>query len=160
MTPAALAALRARAFDTVVLGGLAAGVLDILDAFIVTSLDGGTPIRVLHAITSGVVGRSAYQGGMTTAAVGLVLHFVISFGAATTYFLASRKLPVMLRHWVPAGLAFGLAVWVFMYYVVLPVTFGRPNTLPPLPQLINQLGIHALGVGLPIAWFARRSARR
>jgi len=160
MTPAALAALRARAFDTVVLGGLAAGVLDILDAFIVTSLDGGTPIRVLHAIASGVVGRSAYQGGMTTAAVGLVLHFVISFGAATTYFLASRKLPVMLRHWVPAGLAFGLAVWVFMYYVVLPVTFGRPNTLPPLPQLINQLGIHALGVGLPIAWFARRSARR
>ena len=160
MTPAALAALRARAFDTVVLGGLAAGVLDILDAFIVTSLNGGTPIRVLHAIASGVVGRSAYQGGMTTAAVGLVLHFVISFGAATTYFLASRKLPVMLRHWVPAGLAFGLAVWVFMYYVVLPVTFGRPNTLPPLPQLINQLGIHALGVGLPIAWFARRSARR
>jgi len=160
MTSAALAALRARAFDTVVLGGLAAGVLDILDAFIVTSLNGGTPIRVLHAIASGVVGRSAYQGGMTTAAVGLVLHFVISFGAATTYFLASRKLPVMLRHWVPAGLAFGLAVWVFMYYVVLPVTFGRPNTLPPLPQLINQLGIHALGVGLPIAWFARRSARR
>jgi len=159
MTPAALAALRARAFDTVVVGGLAAGVLDILDAFIVTSLNGGTPIRVLHAIASGVVGRSAYQGGMTTAAVGLVLHFVISFGAATTYFLASRKLPVMLRHWVPAGLAFGLAVWVFMYYVVLPVTFGRPNTLPPLPQLINQLGIHALGVGLPIAWFASRSAR-
>lgn len=159
MTPAA-PALRARAFDTVVLGGLAAGVLDILDAFIVTSLNGGTPIRVLHAIASGVLGRSAYQGGMTTAAVGLVLHFVISFGAATAYFLASRKLPVMLTRWVSCGLAFGLAVWVFMYYGVLPITFGRPNTLPPLPQLINQLGIHALGVGLSIAWFASRSASR
>jgi hypothetical protein len=158
MTPPA--PLRARAFDTIVLGGLAAGVLDILDAFIVTSLNGCSPIRVLHAIASGVLGRSASQGGVPAAALGLVLHFVIAFGAATTYFLASRKLPFLLRHWVPAGIAFGLAVWVFMYYVVLPITFGRPNTLPALPQLLNQLGIHALGVGLPIAWFAARSARR
>lgn len=152
--------LQARLFDTVVLGGLVAGVLDISDAFTVTLLTGGTPVRVLHSIASGVLGRSAYQGGARAAALGLALHFLIAIGAATTFYLASRKLPVLLRHPVWSGLAFGLAVWAFMYYLVLPITFSRPNKIPAWPFLLNQLGIHAIGVGLPIAFFASRSARR
>jgi hypothetical protein len=151
---------RARAFDTIVLGGLTAGTLDILDAFMVTMLNGGTPVRVLHAIASGVLGREAYQGGMSAAALGLGLHYFIAIGAATTFLLASRQLPIVLRRPVLCGLAFGLCVWAVMYNVVLPITFGRPNTIPALPQLLNQLGIHALGVGLPIALLASRSARR
>jgi hypothetical protein len=151
--------LRARAFDTIVLGGFTAGVLDIADAFIVTSLNGGTPTRVLHAIASGMLGRDAYLGGIPSAALGLALHFVIAFSAAAVFLLISRGVPWVLRRPVVSGMTFGLGVWVFMYYVVLPVTFGRPNVLPAWPQLLNQLGIHALGVGLPIAWFAWRSAR-
>jgi hypothetical protein len=150
---------RARAFDTIVLGGLTAGTLDILDAFAVSILTGGAPVRVLHAIASGVLGRTAYEGGAPAAALGLLLHFTIAIGAATTYLLASRVLPVLVRRPIWCGLAFGLAVWAFMYYVVLPITFDRPNMIPALPLLINQLGIHAVGVGLPIAWFASRSAR-
>lgn len=152
--------LRARAFDTVVLGGLTAGALDILDAFVVAVLNDGRPARVLQAIASGVLGRKAYQGGAPAAALGLGLHVLIAMGAATVYFLASRKLPVLVRRPVPCGLAFGLAVWAFMYNVVLPITFGRPNTIPAWPLLINQLGIHAIGVGLPIALWASLSARR
>lgn len=159
MASYAAAVPRARTLDTVVFGGLAAGVLDILDAFVMTSLNGGTPTRVLHAIASGVLGRAAYEGGLSTAALGLTLHFVIALGAAATFLLATRALPALLRHPVPAGLAFGLAVWGVMYFVVLPATFGRPYVVPALPQFINQLGIHAVGVGLPIAWFASRSAR-
>jgi hypothetical protein len=151
--------LRARAFDPIVLGGLTAGVLDILDAFIVTMINGGTPMRVLHAIASGVLGRAAYEGGMPAAALGLALHFFIATSAATLFWLASLKLP-LLRRPVLCGLLFGLAVWAFMYHVVLPITFGRPYVVPALPNLLNQLGIHALGVGLPIALFASRSARR
>jgi uncharacterized membrane protein YagU involved in acid resistance len=151
---------QARAFDSIVLGGVTAGALDILDAFVVTMINGRPPARVLQAIASGVLGPSAYQRGAPAAALGLGLHFLIALGAATTYFLASRKLPILVRRPVWCGLAFGLAVWVFMYYVVLPATFGRPNTLPAWPLLINQLGIHALGVGLPIAWFTSWSARR
>jgi hypothetical protein len=58
-----------------------------------------------------------------------------------------------------SGTIFGLGVWVFMYYGVLPLTFGRPNVLPAWPLLLNQLGIHAFGVGLPIALLAWRSGR-
>jgi hypothetical protein len=151
---------KARAFDTVVLGGLTAGVLDISDAFVVTIINGGSPVRVLQGIASGVLGRASFQGGAATAALGLGLHFLIATGAATVYFLASRRLPILLRRPLWCGLAFGLAVWAFMYYVVLPITFSRPNTIPAWPLLINQLGIHAIGVGLPIAFFASRSARR
>lgn len=151
---------KARAFGTVVLGGLTAGVLDISDAFVVTVLNGGTPVRVLHGIASGVLGRSAYQGGAAAAALGLGLHFVIAMGAATTYFVASRRLPVLLRRPLWCGLAFGLAVWAFMYYVVLPITFSRPNRIPAWPLLINQLGIHAIGVGLPIALIIARAGTR
>ena len=152
-------ALRARPFDTIVLGGATAGVLDILDAFVMSSVNGGTPTRVLHAIASGVLGRPAYEGGATTAALGLALHFVIALGAATTFFAASRQWPALLRKPVASGLTFGLGVWVFMYYVVLPITFNRMTTLPSWPQQTNQHGIHMFGVGLPIALFASRSAR-
>ena len=151
--------LRSRAFDTIVLGGLTAGVLDIADAFIVVSINGGTPTRVLQTIASGLLGREAYQGGAPVAALGLALHFLIAFGAASVFFLISRAFPVVLRYAVLSGLAFGLGVWAVMYYAVLPITFHRPNVLPAWPMLLNQLGIHALGVGLPIALFAWRSAR-
>ncbi len=151
------AVIRARAFDTIVLGGFTAGVLDILDAFAMTIWNGGAATRVLHAIASGVLGRSAYDGGAAAAILGLFLHFVIALGAAATFFLASRGLPALLRRPWLTGPAFGLGVWAFMYYVVLPITFNRPNTLPAWPALANQLGIHAFGVGLPIAWFAARS---
>jgi hypothetical protein len=106
-----------------------------------------------------VVGRSAYDGGAAAAALGLGLHFVIALAAAATFYLASRVLPQLLKQPLVTGPAFGLCVWAVMYYVVLPMTFNRPNTLPAWPALTNQLAIHALGVGLPIAWFASRSAR-
>jgi hypothetical protein len=157
---ATVANLRARALDTIVFGGLTAGALDILDAIVLTLLNGGAPTRMLQGIASGVLGRAAYQDGLPAAALGLGLHFVIATSTATAYFLVSRKLPVLLQRPVLCGVLFGLAVWAFMYNVVLPTTFGRPYVIPALPQLLNQLGIHILGVGLPIALIAARSARR
>jgi hypothetical protein len=153
--------LRARAFDTVVLGGLTAGVLDILDAFVVSGIRGVGPTRVLHYIASGVMGPTASQGGLGTALLGLTLHFGIAFGAAATYWAASRRLPILVRRPVVCGMAFGLTVWAFMRFIVVPLSLVRAGTgATPLILLINQLTIHALGVGLPIALFASRSARR
>ena len=152
--------LRARAFDTIVLGGVTAGVLDILDAFVVTTVNGGTSCSRVARDRQRSARTRCVQGGVPAAALGLGLHFLIAIGAATVYLLASRQLPVLLRRPVLCGLTFGLAVWVFMYYVVLPITFGRPNTIPALPLLVNQLAIHAVGVGLPIAIMAARSTRR
>jgi hypothetical protein len=157
LAPRGVRASRAR--DAILWGGFSAGVLDIVDAFVMSAMAGVMPNRVLQAIASGLLGREAFQGGLATAALGLVLHFVIAFGAATTYYAASLKLPVLTRRWVICGLAFGLAVFFFMQHVVLPLSAFRisPNrSLFP----VNGLLIHALGVGLPIAFFTWRSTRR
>jgi hypothetical protein len=150
--------MRARAFDTIVIGGLVAGALDIVDAFILTWANGGSAVRVLQFIASGVLGSGALEGGWPTAGVGLVLHFVIALGAATVFLGISRLVPAVLRHPVGAGVAFGLGVFLVMNFVVLPIA-GFPGGLPPGSRLVNGLLIHAFGVGLPIAWFARRSVR-
>src|SRR4051794_17206053 len=105
-----------QAFEAVLLGGLVAGTLDIVDAFTVTALSGNSPMRVLHAIASGVVGgRAAASGGAATAALGLALHFMIAVLAAGAFFVASRMLPVLLRRPAFSGAVYGLWVWAVMY---------------------------------------------
>jgi hypothetical protein len=152
--------VRPKLFDTVIVGGLLAGLLDILDAFAITRLNGGAPTRVLQFIASGVMGNSAFQGGLPAAALGLALHFFIALSAAAAYFGIARHWPAAIRHpWV-AGPAFGVALYFVMNLAVLPLA-GFRGGLPAVPStLVNGLAIHALGVGLPIAWLASRSARR
>jgi hypothetical protein len=47
-----------------------------------------------------------------------------------------------------------------MYHAVLPLSLVQQGAGPSGPMLANQLGIHAFGVGVPIALLAARSARR
>jgi hypothetical protein len=152
--------VRARLFDTVIVGGLLAGLLDILDALIITRLNGGTPTRVLQFIASGVLGNGAFQGGLPAAALGLALHFFIALSAAAAYFAITRQWPAAIRHpWI-AGPAFGVALYFVMNLVVLPLAGFRGGLPASSSALLNGLAIHAFGVGLPIAWLASRSALR
>jgi hypothetical protein len=157
--PAAVEARRSRAFQSIVWGGLVAGVLDIADAFVVYGLRGVRPIAILQSIASGLLGSGAYAGGLPTAALGLFLHFVIAFGAATVYFLASLRLPNLVRQPVRWGLAFGVGVYVFMNYVVLPLSHFKKGSGPfSLPLFVNGVLAVVLLVGLPIALLAARAA--
>jgi hypothetical protein len=139
------------------LGTLAVGVLDILDAIIFFGLRGVAPIRLFQGIASGLLGRAAFSGGVPTAVLGGVLHFFIAFGVAGTYLVASRRLTGLRRSpWI-YGPLYGIAVYVVMNYVVIPlsaVTVG-PR---PVAQVVNGLAIHAFGVGLPSALAARAGA--
>ena len=65
-------------------------------------------------IASGLLGPASFQGGTTTAALGLVLHFVIAFGFATFYNLASRPFPALVRQPVVCGLLYGAAAFGFL----------------------------------------------
>ena len=80
-----------------VYGGLTVGVLDILDAFIFFGFRGAAPIRILQSIAAGLLGRSSFQGGVATAALGLCLHFVIAFGIVGVYFAVARVVPLLTR---------------------------------------------------------------
>jgi hypothetical protein len=143
-----------------VYGGLTVGVLDILDAFIFFGYRGATPIRILQSIAAGLLGRASFQGGMATAALGLVLHFVIAFGIVATYFAVARAVPLLTRRPFLFGPLYGLVAYAVMNFVVIPLSAAASGGQPPRAVLVNGLLIHAFGVGLPAALSARAAFGR
>lgn len=146
---------RNRRWTGVLVGGFIAGVLDIIYAFIILGQRGTTPLQVLQSIASGLMGRSAFEAGVPAGVLGLFCHFVIAFGAATVYFLAARRLPILTEQAVLCGLLFGVGVYLFMNFVVLPLSaFPLKMSYPPRVLLRGCLSI-AILVGLPIALAVR-----
>lgn len=136
-------------------GGLICGVLDIGYAFALYGARGISPIRLLDGIARGLIGLAALRGGAAAALLGLLLHFTIAFGAAVTYCLASRKFTWMIRHAFASGLLFGVAVYFFMNFIVIPLS--QIHRWPVIGTLffVNLIE-HMFIVGLPIALAARR----
>ena len=146
-------------FQPIFWGGLIAGTLDICAAFLYAWLRAGVgPIRVLHAVASGLLGAEAFQGGGKTAVLGLALHFLIATIWTVVFYFASRQLLFLVERPVMFGLLYGVVVYLFMNFVVLPLSnvAGRPS--PISARLINML-IIMLFVGLPIALIVRRFSR-
>lgn len=155
---AASAGLPSRPFLAILWGGLLAGIFDITQAFIGFGFLGAKPFRILQHIAGGVFGARSMQMGWTSAALGLVFHFTIAFTAALVYFLASRLLRVMVEHAVICGLIYGELVFLFMYFVVLPLTPLGPAHFNTVTYITGPIG-HTVLVGLPIALCTRRFAR-
>jgi len=136
--------------------GLIAGVLDITSAIVLTLIYGGTPTRMLQGIASGAIGRdAAMAGGSGTALLGLAFHFLIAFTATTLYYLASRGLPILVERPFVFGPLYGIAVWLFMQFVVIPLSRIKPRPFT-VRSVVTQLLIHMILVGLTIALVLRR----
>lgn len=103
--------------------GTACGVLDITAAFVVYGvLYGNRPIPLLQGIASGLLGQKAFEGGAATALLGLLCHFIIAFGAAAVYLVASRAIDFLVQHAAISGALYGAVVYFFMQRVVLPLS--------------------------------------
>jgi hypothetical protein len=145
-----------QAFAALLAGGVAAGVLDILYAFVLATLRGGTPMRTLQAIASGLMGAPAFQGGLATATLGLVLHLGITVAAAGVYFAVARRSVTVRRRWLAAGSLFGVLVYLAMNFAVLPLS-AIPFKVGYTPAVILQGFVsHAVLVGWPIAFCLHR----
>jgi hypothetical protein len=133
---------------------LIAGTLDILSAFVFAGMAGTKPLGVLRFVASGPFG-AASAPTIGWAAVGLAVHFAIMASMAGVYMLAATRIPALLLHPILAGLAYGLILWLVMYWIVLPQRFGTefPDTLW---AVANQLFSHCILTGIPIALVARR----
>jgi len=156
-----MAADKSRALRAILLGGLIAGILDISYACIFSYIRRGTsPVVILQSVASGALGRSAFEGGAKTAALGLFFHFLIATTAAAVYYLASRKLRFLVNHPFICGPLYGIGVYLFMNFGVLPLSAIGPRATPlPLSALIGGLLIHMFGIGLVIALVVRRYSR-
>jgi len=149
----------ANAVKTIALAGLTAGILDGLDAAIILGMLGPGVKRVFQYIASGLLGPASFQGGWATACLGILLHFTVATGAAATYYLLSRRLSILVRKPVLCGPVFGLGVFAFMRYVVIPLS-AVPKPRPLVGWgLVNQLIAHTVFVGLSIALIVARSER-
>lgn len=153
-----------------VTGGLICGVLDINSAFVSAYLTNPehTPTWVLRAVASALLGRdAAFGGGAWVCALGLVMHFTVAFTATLIFVLLSRKFPVLLKQAIPAGMVFGLGIYLFMNCVTIPVCswlrslyLGTPVNWAHAPFGWPQFGIHLFVVGLSISLGVKYGSQR
>lgn len=146
-----------RPWEAVLGAGLLAAILDISNPIIVWGLKGVPAERILQSVASGLLGKSAFEGGAASAALGMAAHTLIMLGAASFYYLASRRLPIMVRRPWAAGPAFGLGFYVFMNYLVVPLSLAPLK--PPYGwfPVLNQLFCHMVLVGLSFSLIISRA---
>src|ERR1041385_4115849 len=141
----------------IALGALTVGALDILDAITFFGIRNHTsPERIFQSIAAGLLGRASFSGGVATAVLGGILHFEIATIIVFTFYGLSRIIPALARRPFLWGPVYGVAVYLVMNYIVLPLSAsGGGGTPKALAVLINGVAIHIVGVGIPSAVTAR-----
>jgi Na+/alanine symporter len=142
-----------KALLAIVVGGGIAGALDLMQACILFGWD------IPLAIAAGLLGRQAFQGGVGTYVLGVLLHFFIACSAAAVYYAASRRLGFLKDHPLVCGLFFGAAVEEVMRLIVLPLSALHARGPYNLHDLILGLLVHMVVVGLPISFSVWRFAK-
>ena len=135
----------------VALGGVIAAALDIGYAFAFFGHRGVPAARILQSIASGLLGARSYQGGASTAALGLLLHVFIAVVASGVFYAFSVTSSLVRKHWAIFGILFGLGMYAFMNLVVIPLSAVPYKPAYPWAVLLSGLFVHAFFVGLPIA---------
>ena len=146
---------------TILAAGLIAGFLDGMDAVVyIAWMSGRSAVRVFQFIASGALGVKSFDGGVATAVLGAFFHFIIAIGAATVFYAICMRLPMVLRRPLLWGPIYGVGVFVFMHYVVVPIS-AAPKQPPLSPgALANLLFSHIVFVGIPISIVTRRISRQ
>jgi len=135
-----------------VYGGFVAGTIDIFAPALIYMV---TPMRILQAIARGLLGSASFEMGVTSAALGLVLQWLMSILIAAIFVFAALRLRVLVQRWIAAGLAYGVVVFIVMNYVVVPLSaVGKVPTFTTLTFTLNLLAM--LLFGLIVSWFANR----
>jgi len=176
------------ALKAVLIGGLAAGALDIIYAFIIygplaTTIGLPTaisPEMVLQSVAGGWIGReAAFAGGVNTAIIGACTHFGIAIVMAAVFVFVLGRVgassPIL---W---GLLYGVILFFAMNYVVVPLSAaadghfvssiadGKARIEGAIERalkfkypwhLVGTVFTHTVLVGVPIAWANAKFAAR
>ncbi len=112
---------------------LLTAVVDFLFASALTVFAyGSTVARLWQGVAATLLGASAFDGGVPTVLIGVVMHVGVAF-AWSAVFLALATMSPRLRRATasPAGIlavavVYGPCVWLVMSFVVIPFFTGRP----------------------------------
>jgi hypothetical protein len=129
----------------ILVGGGVAGLFDMTSAYI--SFGRYMPI----GIAGGLVGKGALHVSVGLYILGLCIHYFIAFSAAAVYCLASRKLKFLCEHFFVSGLFYGIAVFLVMNLVVLPLSAYHAMGPYTYRGLLVGILAHMFLIGLPIS---------
>ena len=147
-----------RVFRAILAAGFVVGVLDISSAFVIWWQRGVGARRGLQGIAAGLLGAKAFDGGWATAGLGIALHFFVAFVVASIFYLASQRIEFLTIHPVVSGVLYGIAVYIVMYWFVLPTAF--PTFRHRLWNELLAVAIHISLIGLPCALIVRRYSQQ
>ncbi len=137
-------------------GGGIAATLDIVYACVSNAQYFKAPLWVFQSVASGWLGKEAFEGGAAAGALGLASHYGILLVAAGLYLGASRRIAILNAQPIVCGALFGILVYLFMNFVVLPLSAFPWRLTYDLPRVVEGFASHALFVGIPIALCVRR----
>ena len=127
-----------------------------LDAFVAILISYKIPPAVIFKfIASGWFGREAMSGGTSMVLWGLIFHYLIAAFFTVTLFWLYPLIAKVLKNKYLISIIYGLAIWVVMNYIVLPMT-NIPKSHGHLELISLLKGIAALiiCIGLPVALIA------
>jgi len=131
--------------------GIVAGTIDIGAAALINT---ATIAVILKAIASGILGKESFAQGAVAESLGLFLQWAMSILISAIFVVAASRLNVLKRQWLAAGLAYGVAVFFVMNYLVVPLSaIGRAPHFTAVRFVENLLAM--LLFGAIIAFFAR-----
>lgn len=138
-------------FTIIIFTSFLAGTLDIAAAFTNSYLRSGTsPLIILQYIASGILGLNAFSGGWGTAFLGLLFHYFIALIWTFIFFKVYPFLKLNPKHRIPAGLIYGIVIWLIMNLIILPLSNVRLIPFQVLQTIIG-IGFLMLFIGLPIS---------
>lgn len=143
----------------VLVGGGIAATLDLAYAILRNGGGGKPALWTLQLVASGWLGPDVFESGWPGGVLGVVSHYGILLVGAAVYYAASRSAPVLRSQAWVCGALFGMLVYLFMNFVLLPLSaFPYQLTYPPL-RLLEGFASHAVLVGMPIALAIRKYSR-
>jgi hypothetical protein len=135
--------------------GLLTGISDGLFATVlVTFFYGSTATRLWQGVASTLLGRGAFDGGTSTALIGLLMHFGVAFGWSAVFLFVVlragwiRRLLASRYGVVKVAALYGPFVWLVMSLVVIPLLVHNAPAIS-FRWWIQLIG-HVPFVGVPI----------
>jgi len=145
--------------------GLLTGVVDGLFSSILNVVAyRSTVSRLFQGVASVLLGPEAFNGGLRTAAVGVLMHFGVAFAWSAVFLflvLRSRRVGGVLASpygVVKVAAVYGPLIWMVMSLAVIPILLHRPPTIT-YRWWIQWFG-HIPFVGIPIVASSSRESPR
>lgn len=133
--------------------GIAGGIILDLYLWLTTVVPAHQSIAAaLQYVSSTVFGNVAFTSGSYVAA-GAAISLLVSVGWAAGYVYFTTTQPATNRHWLVAGAAYGVIVYVLMQLLLL----GSGRFLPPATPtaLVNAVFAYVVFFGIPVAYVVR-----